>query len=121
MKQTNVEKGNVRKLMLSLTIEEKKGYEISKKIAKRFLENKVQYKFFCSKYSAGYRFDDFYIKVFYPKYEKGKVEVVVYKNTKERQRYWSKSRAFRSKIQSMECRKTRICITNNISIRKVYR
>ena len=83
MKQTNVEKGNVRKLMLSLTIEEKKGYEVSKKIAKRFLENKVQYKFFCSKYSAGYRFDDFYIKVFYPKYEKGKVEVVVYKNTKE--------------------------------------
>ena len=52
MKQTNVEKGNVRKLMLSLTIEEKKGYEISKKIAKRFLENKVQYKFFCSKYSS---------------------------------------------------------------------
>ncbi len=74
MKQTNVKKKRER-LELCLSIRKGVGYGVGKEIATKFRENQIRYKFSKEKFSVKYIFKDFYVKVFYPKYENGKLEV----------------------------------------------
>lgn len=80
MEQTNVKKKKER-LELCLSIRKGVAYGVAKQIATKFRENQIRYKFAKEKYSVKYFFKDFYIKVFYPKYENAKLEVHCFKNS----------------------------------------
>ena len=80
MKQTNVKKKRER-LELCLSIRKGVGYGVAKEIATKFRENQIRYKFSKEKFSVKYIFKDFYVKVFYPKYENGKLEVHCFRNS----------------------------------------
>lgn len=76
MKQTNVKKENER-LIINLSTKKGAGYGVSKKIAAKFRDEKVHYKFSQNKYSSMYIFEGFYVKLFYPSYENGKIEICI--------------------------------------------
>lgn len=78
MKQTNVEKGKER-LVINLSIKKGSGYSAAKEIATRFRENKMKYNFSQTSNSSIFIFENFYIKLFYSKYENEKVEICVKK------------------------------------------
>ncbi len=82
MEQTVLRKENER-LTLSLSIRQKSGYGLAKDVAKKFGEEKIKYTFSKSKFSVMYNFGNWYIKIFYPFYEDGKVEICVYKMSLE--------------------------------------
>lgn len=114
MKQTNVKKSSER-LSVNLSIRKGAGYSTSKQIAKRFFEEKIHYKFIHNKYSAMFNFSTFYIKIFYPEYENGKVEIVVYKNDFEVKKVLDIIMDLISNI-TIECEKNNIFLTSNVAL-----
>lgn len=74
MEKTNVLKEKNR-LEVSLTIKKGKGYKFSKNLAKVFRENGMKYGFQMEKFSTGYFFKHTYVKVYFPFYDNGKVEI----------------------------------------------
>ncbi len=79
---TNVAERKER-LVLSFSIKKGKGVELSKKLAEKFRDEKIRYKFNMTKNSYFYNFKNFYIKIYNDRYIDSKMEVVVYSQEKE--------------------------------------
>lgn len=71
------------KLVISFSIEKGKGIALSKEIANMFREQKKRYKFFMTKQSYFYKFDNLRIQVYADKYLESKFEIIVYKVGKD--------------------------------------
>ena len=79
---TNVAERKER-LVLSFSIKKGKGVELSKKLAEKFRDEKIRYKFNMTKNSYFYNFKNFYIKIYNDRYIDSEMEVVVYSQEKE--------------------------------------
>lgn len=67
------------KLVISFSIEKGKGIGLSKEIALMFREQKKHAKFFMTKQSYIYKFDNLHVKIYADKYLDSKMEIVIYK------------------------------------------
>lgn len=128
MKQANVKKENER-LIISLSIKKLGGYGVAKDIAKRFKENGVHYDFRKTKYSAVYIWKNWYMKVFFPGYENGIIEISIAKPDSEIKRVLDlimdlisnivvrseKNKVFLTSLQTFESLNKTICAINTKS------
>ncbi len=134
MKQANVKKEKER-LIISLSIKKLGGYGVAKEIAKRFKEKGIHYDDFRkSKYSAVYVWKDWYLKVFFPGYENGLIELNISKPNPDIKKTMDlimdlisniavkseKNKVFLSSYQTFESLNKTICAINTKSYEDYY-
>lgn len=129
MKQANVKKEKER-LIISLSIKKIGGYGVAKEIAKKFKDNGIHYNDFRkTKYSVVYAWKDWYLKVFFPGYENGIIELNITKPNPEIKKTMDlimdlisnvvvrseKNKVFLSSYQTFESLNKTICAINTKS------
>lgn len=134
MKQANVKKEKER-LIISLSIKKLGGYGVAKEIAKRFKEKGIHYDDFRkSKCSAAYVWKDWYLKVFFPGYENGLIELNISKPNPDIKKTMDlimdlisniavkseKNKVFLSSYQTFESLNKTICAINTKSYEDYY-
>lgn len=134
MKQANVKKEKER-LIISLSIKKLGGYGVAKEIAKRFKEKGIHYDDFRkTKYSVVYAWKDWYLKVFFPGYENGIIELNISKPNPDIKKTMDlimdlisniavkseKNKVFLSSYQTFESLNKTICAINTKSYEDYY-
>lgn len=134
MKQANVKKEKER-LIISLSIKKLGGYGVAKEIAKRFKEKGIHYDDFRkTKYSVVYAWKDWYLKVFFPGYENGLIELNISKPNPDIKKTMDlimdlisniavkseKNKVFLSSYQTFESLNKTICAINTKSYEDYY-